>query len=193
MNRSRLSKIAAPLTLALLVVFATACAPVHIDASPTQTLSEITMCHANHDGEEAYTPLILGPHDVILHILHDQDDIIPAPATGCPDKIVKNSSREGVTICHLMNKNTKSYRKIALPSDNLALHIPHTGDFLLAAQDKTCPNQISTATPTPTKTPRPTSTPKAATHTQTPTQSPTITVTASLTPTPESTATASPK
>lgn len=67
------------LSIALLAAFAVA-APVHAQ-------DQVTLCHATGNPEHPYATVTVGDAGALEHINHD-DDLVPAPADGCPDSPV---------------------------------------------------------------------------------------------------------
>lgn len=170
--------------MTLLSVFAAACTlPTLMVGAPTQqTISgDINICHI--DGDEVdYTPLKLKAADLKAHSKHP-DDIIPAPADGCPDEVVAGGNDGKITICHATNSASNPYNKITIALSGLNGHSKHAKDFIPESEDADCSVGTPTITLTPTITPTMDGT---ATVTATITTTPTITVT----PTPEGTDTA---
>lgn len=186
MNIFRSSKRLTALGLmAVLSVLAAACTlPVLMATGTTlQSLSgDISICHIDGD-ESDYTPLKLKAAELPAHSKHP-DDIIPAPAQGCPDEVVAGGNDGKITICHATNSATHPYNKITIALSGLNGHSKHAKDFIPASEDSDCSIGTPTITLTPTITPTMDGT---ATATATITTTPTMTVT----PTPEGTDTGS--
>lgn len=142
------------LALTLLALFIAACGR---SANRFQTISEkITICHASGDSTTPYTELLLTVAELPDHSKHP-NDIIPAPASGCPNELVVNGNDGKITICHATGSQTNPYNKITIAFSGLSGHSKHKNDIILAPETADCP----VVTPTPTETSTPTETPTA--------------------------------
>jgi len=157
------------LVLILLTFFTFACSATANLVG--QDLPEsITICHASGDADHPYTELTLALDELPAHS-KDPDDIIPAPADGCPTELVPDANDGKITICHATSSAVNPYNKITIALSGLSGHGKHEQDLILQSDTEDCPN--GTQTPTLTLTPD-------GTLTVTPTITPTPTVT--LTP-----------
>jgi hypothetical protein len=169
------------LALTLTVLFTVAC---NVAASLTQqdVLGNITICHAVGDVASPYTELVLAVNELPAHSKH-QDDIIPAPAMGCPSELLVNGNDGKIAICHATGDQTHPYNKISVAFSGLDGHGKHENDFILELETADCPN----GTPTPGGTATQTGTVAAQ---ETPTETLTPQATLTETPTSQQTATA---
>lgn len=133
------------------------------------TSSTVNICHATDDSSAPYALLSLGLGELPEHTKHT-DDLIPAPAEGCPNEVIPNANNGKIAICHATGDSAKPYNKITISLNGLNGHSNHPFDFILDPQSADCPS--GTLTPSPT--PSPTFTPDPfATATLTPTIAPT--------------------
>lgn len=174
MNKLIRSKILA--VFVVLGVLLTACsAPTSLNLikKATQSLNPmdtISICHATGDADAPYELLTLTANDLTAHSTHS-DDIIPAPAEGCPDELIPDSNDGKITICHATGNALHSYNRITIALSGLNGHSKHSDDFI-PAPGVPCSSGTPTVTPTTT-----------ATMDGTPTETATVTIT----PTPEAT------
>ena len=112
------------ITLALL----TACGPG----------SAITICHATGDSVNPYEKITVNSVELNAHRQHP-NDIIPAPAGGCPASLAvttpaATSSDGKVTICHATGSKTNPYTMITVSVNGLNGHDKHKDDIIPAPQ-----------------------------------------------------------
>jgi hypothetical protein len=124
---------------------------------------KLTICHATGNATSPYEAVTLDFNGLTAHVDH-KDDIIPAPAGGCP-KVVETGANSGrLTICHATASATKPYTEITIDFNGLSGHGNHTGD-LIPAPEGGCPSVTPTpaitVTATVTATPSGTTTPAA--------------------------------
>ena len=144
---------------------------------PGDAGATITACHALDDGTYETVTITLYPGVLDEHFDHD-NDIIPAPATGCGPGAQPD---ESVGVCHATGDPEQPYEFAGFfPPSNLEGHENHAGD-LIPAPNGTCPGLDEYFVPTPAPTEEPTAEPTAtAFPTQTPTAEPTPTATADV-------------
>jgi hypothetical protein len=123
----------------------------------------ITICHANGSTTTPYDQITISFAELIAHADHP-DDIIPAPAGGCPNTLEKGVNTGKITICHATGSATNPFTEITIDFNGLHGHINHKDD-IIPAPSGGCPSV--TATPI--------------------TMTPTVTGTLTVTPTPAST------
>ncbi len=161
------------LTLLVTASIVTACsggAASQFQDIPVQDIPDIIdICHATGDAANPYVALTLGLNELSTHSEHP-DDIIPAPAEGCPSEVAVNGNDGQITICHATGSASNPYTKIAIAFSGLSGHAKHENDFILEPETAECPT--TTATPVGSATPTVTGT-----------------VTATMTATPEGTST----
>jgi hypothetical protein len=122
---------------------------------------KLTICHATGNAATPYDALTLEFNELSAHVNH-QDDIIPAPAGGCPTAVETGNNVGKLTICHATGSATNPYNEITIDFNGLNGHSNHTGD-IIPAPESGCPS----VTPTPatsvtvTVTPTVTTTPAA--------------------------------
>jgi hypothetical protein len=122
---------------------------------------KLTICHATGNAATPYDEITLDFNGLTAHIDHG-DDLIPAPAGGCPKAVETGTNVGKLTICHATGSATNPYNEIAIDFNGLRGHSNHAGDIIPAPQDG-CPSVIPTpaitATATVTGTPSGTGTP----------------------------------
>ena len=130
---------------------------------------KLTICHATGNAVNPYDEITLDFNELTAHVDH-KDDLIPAPAGGCP-KTVETGNNDGkLTICHATASASKPYTEITIDFNGLRGHSNHKGDIIPAPQSG-CPSVTPTpaltatitATATVTTTPAGTTTPVANT------------------------------
>lgn len=139
------------LTLALTAILVTACNGGVVSQFPAMP-DTIEICHATGDATIPYTELTLALDALSTHSKHS-DDIIPAPAEGCPSTPVVNGNDGKITICHATGSPSNPYTKTSVAFSGLSGHTKHENDFILEPETAECP---STTTPTPPGTASPT-------------------------------------
>jgi hypothetical protein len=153
-------------------------------------VGKITICHATSDSTKPYDEISLDFNELAGHSNH-QDDLIPAPASGCPETVKTDGNTGKIAICHATSSATNPYNEITVDFSGLRGHSNHKGD-IIPAPENGCSSEIATSTvtltPTTTITPTVTLTP-SMTVTPTMTLTPSITVTPTVTLTPTTTAT----
>lgn len=159
------------LTLAALVL--TACGNAALSAQ--LQAGQISICHATGSSTSPYEKITIGLSELLQHADH-KDDIIPAPASGCPDTVQPGANSGKIKICHATSSATNPYNEISIDFNGLIGHLKHNGD-IIPAPDGGCPQ----VTPTPGVTGTPTLTPMI---TQTVTGTPPVTTTPTQTATP---------
>ena len=117
--------------------------PVVIDNSA----APLTVCHATGDPVYPYEELtVVNSVELDVHRAH-ANDIIPAPANGCPVSPVLISDGK-ITICHVTGSQTNPYEEITVSVNGLNGHGKHAGDIIpvpaagcpTSSQDKTPQN-----------------------------------------------------
>lgn len=126
---------------------------------------KLTICHATGNATTPYDEITLDFNELTAHVDH-KDDLIPAPAGGCP-KAVQTGNNDGkITICHATGSATNPYNEITIDFNGLRGHSKHTGDIIPAPQGgcpSVTPTPTITATATVTGTPAGTGTPEVTT------------------------------
>lgn len=128
-----------------------------------QNNGKLTICHATGDATTPYDQLTLDFAGLAAHASH-QDDLVPAPADGCPKTLQTGTNTGKLTICHATGSATNPYNELTIDFNGLQGHGKHAGD-LIPAPEGGCPlvtvTPGITATPTITVTPSLTLTPSA--------------------------------
>jgi hypothetical protein len=146
---------------------------VSIPAVLSDNDGNITICHATTDTANPYEEVSVDFEQLEAHADHP-DDLIPAPADGCPETITPGTNDGKITICHATDSATNPYNEITIDFNGLNGHGKHQDDIIPAPESGCSSVQ---ETPTITETPAITETP-------------TITETATVTTTPEATTSA---
>lgn len=131
---------------------------------------KLTICHANGKTDNPYDQLTVDFNQLTEHSKHP-NDIIPAPADGCPKTLEENANDGKITICHATSSISNPYNKITIALNGLNGHRNHAND-VIPAPASGCP--LTMITPTITLTP-------------TITETPTVTMTPTITTTPAAT------
>jgi hypothetical protein len=147
--------------LVLAVLTLTACGNVAL-AAPLNT-GKLAVCHATGSATTPYEMLTVDFNELATHAGHP-DDLIPAPADGCPKAVETGANTGKLTICHATSGATDPYTEIKIDFNGLRGHSNHPGD-LIPAPEGGCPSVTPTpaitATGTVTATPAVTTTPAA--------------------------------
>jgi CHRD domain len=85
------------IAIGILAVSALVATQTALSAKPTKT----TICHRTHSGKKPYVKITVGKSVLKGHLRHAQD-IIPAPATGCPTTVLSPEGG-GVLLTSVMN------------------------------------------------------------------------------------------
>jgi hypothetical protein len=112
---------------------------------------KITICHVTGSTTDPYEQITIGLNELGAHAT-DKDDIIPAPAGGCPNKLEKGKNPGKIEICHATGSATNPYNEITVDYNGLVGHLSHPGD-IIPAPEEGCPSVtatpvLMTATPT---------------------------------------------
>jgi hypothetical protein len=118
---------------------------------------KLAICHATGDAATPYEAITLDFNGLTAHVDHP-DDIIPAPAGGCPKAVETGNNVGKLTICHATGSATNPYTEITIDFSGLNGHSNHKGD-LIPAPAGGCPS----VTPTPAITATVTATPSGTT------------------------------
>lgn len=113
---------------------------------------KLTICHASGNTTTPYETLTLDFNELSAHVDH-KDDLIPAPAGGCPNLVEAGTNLGKLTICHATDSLTNPSVEITIDFNGLRGHSTHPGDLIPAPQSG-CP----LVTPTPGMTPTPAAT-----------------------------------
>ncbi len=105
----------------------------------------LSVCHATGDAANPYDQLTVSGDELTAHLGHP-DDIMPAPAGGCPASPAAVSAGK-ITICHATGSATNAYNTITVSTNGLGGHSQHEGD-LIPAPEGGCP--ASAASPAST-------------------------------------------
>ena len=115
----------------------------------------LTICHATGDPATPYDQITLDFNGLATHADH-ADDLVPAPASGCPSVVQTGYNDGKLTICHATGSLTNPYNEITIDFNGLNGHSKHEGD-VIPAPDGGCPSVTVTpaisATPTTTAIP----------------------------------------
>lgn len=110
----------------------------------------ITICHLD-TFNDTYVTMVIDGFDQSDH--YDHEDLIPAPAAGCPLQASESDeadlAAEPLLICHRNTDGT--YRRESVGREDLKGHDGHKND-LIPAPNGTCPGLEAEATPAPTST-----------------------------------------
>jgi len=122
---------------------------------------KLTICHATGNATTPYDEITLDFNGLTAHVDH-KDDLIPAPAGGCPKAVETGNNLGKLTICHATGSATNPYNEITIDFNGLRGHSNHTGD-IIPAPEGGCPSVTPTPaiTATMTGTPSGTTTPEA--------------------------------
>lgn len=131
---------------------------------------KISICHATGITTAPYDQIRIGLTELSAHVDH-KNDLIPAPADGCPKEVQTGGNTGKVSLCHATGSATNPYNLITIDFNGLRGHIKHQGDIIPAPKNG-CP--LVTVTP-------------AINLSPTVTLTPTITMTPTITPTPQAT------
>ncbi len=98
----------------------------------------VTICHATGSATNPYVEITVDANGLNGHGDHD-GDIIPAPAGGCPSRLLRDSQRvtpsttpRRITICHATGSATNPYVEITVDANSLSGHGDHPGDIIPA-------------------------------------------------------------
>lgn len=128
---------------------------------------KLTICHATGNATTPYDQITLDFNGLAAHADH-KDDLIPAPAGGCPKAVETGTNVGKLTICHATASASKPYTEITIDFNGLKGHSNHKSDIIPAPAGG-CPSVTPTpaitatitATATVTATPSGTTTPEA--------------------------------
>ncbi|MGD0753274.1 MAG: hypothetical protein ABSA01_15715 [Anaerolineales bacterium] len=108
--------------------------PVPVNGCPTSPLAvsngKITICHATGSQTHPYNEITVSVNGLNGHGTH-ADDIIPAPASGCPASVLVISNSK-ITICHATGSQTHPYNEITVSINGLNGHGNHPDDIIPA-------------------------------------------------------------
>jgi len=126
----------------------------------------ITICHATDRATNPYDQITIDFNELNAHADH-KNDLIPAPAGGCPNVVKPGKNVGKITICHATGSATNPYNEITMHFNGLRGHSNHKDD-IIPAPERGCPSvtvtpAIITATPAVTATPTMTTTPASPT------------------------------
>ena len=156
-----------------------AVAQATITPTPTATATPegeggaaLTLCHYTGDATAPYVAVTIDGDEFSEHYDHEQD-LIPAPSSGCATEDPGGQTGDPETICHATGNPERPFLLLVFPDGDLGGHENHPGD-LIPAPDGVCPGDYY-GIPTPTPTAEPTATPEE-------TAEPTATAEATATP-----------
>jgi hypothetical protein len=108
--------------------------PVPANGCPTSALvvstGMITICHATGSNTSPYNEIKVSVNGLNGHGTH-ANDIIPAPATGCPTSVLAIQNGK-ITICHATDSQTNPYNEITVSVNGLNGHSNHPDDIIPA-------------------------------------------------------------
>lgn len=142
--------------MVLLAFTVAACSGAGMDVPVND--GNLTICHATGNTATPYDEITLNFNDLASHADH-VDDLVPAPATGCPDVVETGNNTGKLTICHATGSATNPYTEIMIDFNGLSGHGKHEND-VVPAPEGGCPSVTvtppfsgtTTVTPTPTVT-----------------------------------------
>ncbi len=105
---------------------------------------KISICHATGNATNPYTQTTLDFNELHVHSDH-KDDLIPAPADGCPDVVRTGSNNGKITICHATGSEGNPFNEITIDFNGLRGHSNHKSDIISAPE-----NGCVSGTTTPT-------------------------------------------
>jgi hypothetical protein len=107
---------------------------------------KITICQATGGATDPYSEITLNLNELNGHSEH-KDDLIPAPAGGCPKVTIPSSNDGKITICHATDSASNPFNEITIDFNGLHGHSDHKGDIIPAPENGCASN---TTTPTVT-------------------------------------------
>jgi hypothetical protein len=143
----------------------------------------LSICHATGDAASPYEEMTIEVAALLEHADH-ANDLIPAPADGCPSEVQTGANDGKLEICHATGSANNPYEEIRIDFNGLRGHLNHAGDIIPAPADG-CPSRpLTTGTPgtlTETMTPATLTETPTPTLTETPAGAETATVVATAT------------
>jgi hypothetical protein len=94
---------------------------------------QITICHATGDTASPYTEMTIDFNELTNHAAHP-DDLVPAPADGCPSEVQSGGNLGQITICHASDDAAVLYEEITLAFSGLNMHSDHKNDIIPAPE-----------------------------------------------------------
>ena len=136
--------------------------PAAKPAKPANThakAGKTTICHATGSDKNPFVTITVSNNALKAHARHqDGDDIIPAPAGGCPKGEEKAAAPKGkdqakagraqakVTICHATGSDSNPYVKITIAEPAVEAHRRHQdGEDIIPAPEGDCPAPAAAA------------------------------------------------
>jgi len=108
--------------------------PAPAGGCPTSPLEiiedEITICHATGSETNPYDEITVSLNGLNGHVTHE-DDIVPAPAGGCPTSTLVIVD-EKISICHATSSKRNPYNEISVSVNGLNGHVTHEDDIVPA-------------------------------------------------------------
>jgi Tol biopolymer transport system component len=122
--------------------------------TPKPPNEKITICHATGSEKNPYVVITVADDGVYNGHIDHANDIIPAPAEGCPTGPTPTPPpKEKVSLCHATSSEKNPYVFITVADDGAYNgHINHEDDIFDVTSAEDCPGG---PTPTPTPTPEP--------------------------------------
>jgi hypothetical protein len=118
--------------------------PVPANGCPTNALvvsaGMITICHATGSNTSPYDEIKVSVNGLNGHGTHT-NDIIPAPAGGCPTSALAIQNGK-VTLCHATGSQTNPYNEITVSVNGLNGHSNHPDD-IIPAPSSSCPSTLA--------------------------------------------------
>jgi len=111
-------------------------------AVASQGAVTLTVCHATGDAANPYEQITVSGAELTTHLGH-ADDIMPAPAGGCPASLAAVGDGK-IAICHATGSATNPYNKITVSTNGLSGHSRHEGD-LIPVPEAGCPGISASA------------------------------------------------
>jgi hypothetical protein len=108
--------------------------PAPAGGCPTSPLEiiedEITICHATGSETNPYDEITVSLNGLNGHVTHE-DDIVPAPAGGCPKSplVIEDGK---ILICHATGSTKNPYNEISVSVNGLNGHDKHENDVIPA-------------------------------------------------------------
>lgn len=98
---------------------------------------QISICHATGNETNPYDEITVHVNGLDGHAAHE-DDIVPAPASGCPTSALVIDDGK-ILICHATGSKKNPYNEISVSVNGLNGHDKHEND-IIPAPESGCPS-----------------------------------------------------